>query len=132
MRERGIEYRLKKKVWFPAINKSIAKLKEQKKEFKITALCQSFDVCRQAYYKRGKKPTRKRLATHVIVSEVMGIRKRLPMLGGRKLLNKLKPRFIELEIEIGRDRFFDLLRKQELLIAPRKRYVKTTHSYLCN
>ena len=64
-----------------------------------------------------------------MLSEVLAIRKRQPMLGGRKLLIMLKPIFKELNIEIGRDRFFNLLRKNNLLVQKRKKYVRTTQSY---
>lgn len=64
-----------------------------------------------------------------MLSEVLVIRKRQPMLGGRKLLIMLKPIFKELNIEIGRDRFFNLLRKNNLLVQKRKNYVRTTQSY---
>ena len=40
----------------------------------------------------------------------------------------LKPRLIEMGIKIGRDKFFEYLRLEGLLIRPKRKYTKTTHS----
>lgn len=52
----------------------------------------------------------------------------MPRLGTRKLYHLLKKAFNTERIEIGRDRLFDLLRDEGLLIARRKKYTKTTDS----
>lgn len=44
------------------------------------------------------------------------------------MLTMLEPQFAEHHLKIGRDRFFNLLREQQMLIRPRRRYVRTTHS----
>ncbi len=56
------------------------------------------------------------------------MRNRQPKLGGRKLYRLLKPLMIDVKIAMGRDRFFDFLRANQLLIERRRRYVKTTDS----
>lgn len=48
--------------------------------------------------------------------------------GGRPLLDIIQPDLAERNIKIGRDRFYDLLRKNDMLIRPRRRYVRTTNS----
>ena len=64
----------------------------------------------------------------VIKSMVMSIRREMPRLGTRKLYYLLKESFRRNGISIGRDRLFDLLREEELLIIKKKKYTKTTNS----
>ncbi len=52
----------------------------------------------------------------------------MPILGGRKLYYLLKEEIALLTEPIGRDKFFDLLRTNGLLIRPKKYRVKTTDS----
>lgn len=52
----------------------------------------------------------------------------LPRLGTRKLYYLLKARFEKEGIKIGRDALFQYLKRENLLIYPKKRYTKTTFS----
>lgn len=52
----------------------------------------------------------------------------MPRLGTRKLYYLLKESFRRDGISIGRDRLFDLLREEGLLIVKKKKYTKTTDS----
>jgi putative transposase len=58
----------------------------------------------------------------------MAIRRQMPRLGTRKLYYLLKESFRKEGISIGRDRLFDLLRQEDLLIIRKKKYTKTTDS----
>lgn len=58
----------------------------------------------------------------------MRIRREMPRLGTRKLFYLLKESFLRDGISIGRDRLFDLLREEGLLIVKKKKYTKTTDS----
>lgn len=78
-------------------------------------------------YKRERK--KKYLNEDLIVSLVLDERKLQPRLGGRKLFHTLDGEFIKHGIEIGRDRFFDVLREHNLLIRRKKRVARTTDSY---
>jgi len=49
-------------------------------------------------------------------------------MGGKKVHGKLAPEFENAGIKCGRDKFFDVLRQENLLIRYRKRFVKTTQS----
>jgi transposase InsO family protein len=51
------------------------------------------------------------------------------MIGGKKLYKLLKPDMNKVGENIGRDKFFDILRKHKLLVKRRKKYVRTTDSY---
>lgn len=64
----------------------------------------------------------------LLVQLVHELRKDLPRLGGRKLYHLLAPRMAELQVTMGRDQFFDLLRRERLLIRRRYRRVRTTMS----
>jgi transposase InsO family protein len=52
----------------------------------------------------------------------------MPRIGGRKLYRLLLPDFDRLGYKLGRDRFFDLLKAENLLIIRRKRKRPTTDS----
>jgi len=51
----------------------------------------------------------------------------MPKLGGRKLLGLIEPR-LPPELSLGRDSFFDFLRRHGLLVGKRRRRIKTTYS----
>ncbi len=57
------------------------------------------------------------------------IRRYQPRIGGKKLYKLLKADLDKLEGSIGRDKFFDILRKHRLLVKRRKKYVTTTDSW---
>lgn len=62
------------------------------------------------------------------MSQVQNRRKKLPMLGGKKLYKIIEPELKKLGIEIGRDKFFEVLRRNGQLIRRKKRFTKTTNS----
>ena len=55
-------------------------------------------------------------------------RKLLPRIGTRKLHYLIKGELDQKGIKFGRDKLFDLLRFNDLLIKPRRRYTQTTMS----
>jgi len=59
---------------------------------------------------------------------VLNLRVRMPRLGTRKLYFLLREKFVVRGIKLGRDAFFALLRREHLLIRPKKNYTKTTNS----
>lgn len=63
-----------------------------------------------------------------VKSMVQVIRMEMPRLGTRKLYVLLEERFKQNHIKIGRDAFFAYLRKENMLIKPKKKYIKTTNS----
>ena len=82
---------------------------------------------RQVYYRSTKRTqTRKNKASQVI-KLVENLRLKMPKLGGRKLYFLLRE---ELKcLKIGRDRFFDILRANHLLIIAKRSYHITTNSH---
>jgi transposase InsO family protein len=82
----------------------------------------------QAYHKHQNKTLRLGTEEGLILEQIHRIRKLQPRCGGRKLHIELQGFFKENEIIMGRDKFFDLLRKNKLLVRKRKRNVYTTMS----
>lgn len=58
----------------------------------------------------------------------MNERIRMPRVGTRKLYFLIKDRLQERSIKMGRDVLFNFLRAEQLLIKPRRCYIKTTNS----
>lgn len=90
----------------------------------MDTLCGLFGKRRQTYYKKKKYSTAEAFQSEVIIQMIANERKRMPRLGGRKLYFKIRPQLSE-ELHIGRDKFFDLLRQNNLLVR-RKRYRAVT------
>jgi transposase InsO family protein len=63
----------------------------------------------------------------MVIKLVQELRRYQPRIGGKKLYRLLKEDLCELG-GIGRDKFFDILRKAGLLVARKKKYVRTTDS----
>ncbi len=92
-------------------------------------VCHYFGYSRQAFYKHRIHQETTLAEEQKILVAVIAIRKRQPMIGARKIQYLLRQQRKQLGIGIGRDRLFTLLREHQLLIAPKKKYVKTTNSY---
>ena len=88
-----------------------------------------FDLTRQGHWRWAVGEPRAALATEVIVQLVMEIRRRMPRLGGRKLHHLLRPDLERMGLALGRDRLFEVLGEQGLLIEPRRRSTRTTNSF---
>lgn len=66
----------------------------------------------------------------MVIQLVQAERRYQPKIGGKKLYHMLKPDLERLGGQcIGRDKFFDILRKAGLLVKRRKKYVRTTDSW---
>lgn len=83
---------------------------------------------RQYYYKHCKELEAKRCKEREVLKLVHSKRRVLPRLGTRKIYHQIKPAIQSMGLKIGRDNLFTLLRTNELLIKPTKRYVSTTNS----
>lgn len=94
----------------------------------LQLLCSLFGKTRQAFYDHSWRNSDEQLQDGVVVDLVLQIRKCLPKVGGLKLLHMLKNDFSQHSIFIGRDSFFSLLKRQNLLVRKTKRYVITTDS----
>lgn len=69
------------------------------------------------------------MKTLIITEKVKQHRCIHPRMGARKTLKVLSPGLEKIGIQIGRDKFFDLLRANRLLVKRRRNYAVTTQSY---
>ncbi|MFT3752298.1 MAG: IS3 family transposase [Paludibacter sp.] len=90
-------------------------------------MCDLFGRSRQAYYQRNKYNYKEEVKEEILLQLVEIQRELMPKIGGRKLLELIQPR-LPTELSIGRDSFFDFLRRYGLLVGKRRRRVKTTYS----
>lgn len=89
-------------------------------------------ITRQNYYARRKARQRRKVDASLVLLLVIEERKIQPRLGTRKLHFLLKGILAKEGVEVGRDRFFELLREQGLLLAPKPaEYPCTTNSHHC-
>jgi Transposase and inactivated derivatives len=82
----------------------------------------------QAYHKQNKQSVIKEVNEKFILEQIDLIRKQQPRCGGRKLFIMLQSFLKQHNIVIGRDKFFALLKRNQLLVRKRKRSVHTTNS----
>lgn len=94
----------------------------------LEKLCRLFGKSRQAFYDHSWRRSDDQMQQAIIIDLVRAARKKLPKVGTVKLLYLLKDDFAAHKISIGRDSFFKLLRKQDLLVKPKKRFIRTTMS----
>jgi putative transposase len=89
--------------------------------------CYLFGIDRQVYYRKIRRKVSKQNKAEEVISMVNDIRKTMPRIGTRKLYHLLLDK-LEL-MKIGRDKFFDILRANHLLIQPKRSYHVTTNSH---
>lgn len=80
-----------------------------------------FGKSRQAHYKRVSRENELAMQQVIIIKLVEGIRADMPKIGGRKLYFMLRETMLAHDIDIGRDRFFDVLSAFGYLVRRRKR-----------
>lgn len=89
--------------------------------------CHLFGINRQVYYRKIRRRACKQTKAGQVVAMIMEIRKSMPRIGVRKLYYLLFDKLQQLKI--GRDKFFDILRANHLLIQPKRSYHVTTNSH---
>lgn len=65
----------------------------------------------------------------LIIELVQQIRRCNKKMGGKKLYSLLQAEIYCIDASMGRDKFFDLLREQGMLVRRRRKYAVTTQSY---
>lgn len=76
-----------------------------------------------------QKKEKHQLNVSCVLSLVHRVRRDHPRSGGKKLYKWLKPDIRAQGIKLGRDRFFDVLAANDLLIKKRRKHAYTTNSY---
>lgn len=94
----------------------------------MNVLCRLAGMSRQNYYKQRRVRERLSVDEQLVLELVRRERARQPRLGGRKLLHVLGAEFGQAGVSIGRDRFFALLGRFDLLIPRKRRAARTTDS----
>lgn len=91
-------------------------------------LCELTGMTRQNYYKRRSVHERLSVDERLVLELVARERWRQPKLGGRKLLGLIESDLRSAGVALGRDRFFALLKREDLLIACKNTGIRTTNS----
>ena len=86
-----------------------------------------FGINRQIYYRSTKRSRTSKNKAEQVVELVENIRMKMPKIGGRKLYFILNEPLKTLKI--GRDKFFNILKANHLLITPKRSYHITTNSH---
>lgn len=94
----------------------------------IRDLCKHVGMSRQNFYKGRKVPQRKKVDEQRVKRLVEAERAIQPRLGGMKLHHMLREKLEAEGIRLGRDRFFEVLRKQALLLEPLPKAPRRTNS----
>lgn len=95
----------------------------------LGSFCRLLGVTRQAYYQHFWYREQLAFEDELIVCEVLKIRKNHRHMGGRKLYELLQPFLLEHQIKMGRDRLFDVLSANNLLVRRKKKQTITTNSF---
>jgi len=93
-------------------------------------ICSWFGISRQAHYQLCRRQQHQVEQEQDIVAQVQAIRQRHPRMGGRKVWHELQPELRRKGLEIGRDRFFELLARYDLLLPQPRQKRRTTWSGL--
>ena len=92
----------------------------------LQQLCRAAGFSRQAYYQGRARQEKRHHREARALEHVRALRAQLPRLGARKIYHEAYHQFRELKI--GRDALLRLLRREDLLVKRRRRYVSTTDS----
>ena len=85
-------------------------------------------MSRQNYYKARKARKRHQVDEQLVKQLVEAERAIQPRLGGLKLHRMLRDELAAEGVSLGRDRFFEVLRNQALLLEPLPKAPRTTNS----
>jgi putative transposase len=98
----------------------------------VSAVCRKVGITRQNYYARRKTRQSRRVDAELVVALVKAERQIQPRLGTRKLHFLLQATLARAGVRLGRDRFLEVLRAHDLLLAPKPAaYPCTTNSHHC-
>lgn len=97
----------------------------------IKLLTGLFGKTRQAYYKLINQDIKQVLEEEIILEIIKKLRKKVKTSrwGVRKIHSLIKEDLRKHSIKMGRDKLFDLLRSNNMLVKPRKRHFFTTQSH---
>lgn len=91
-------------------------------------MCEVLGYSRDAYYKRCKRRRSRWVRRGVVLKLVKDERRDQPRVGTRKLQRHIQPGLSRAGFTVGRDKLFQILREEELLVKRKRRFSKTTYS----
>lgn len=94
----------------------------------LSRCCRLFGVSRQAIYQAQNRIEKRAVELAKVKPLVQAVRMEMPRIGTRKLYYLIKSELISLNIKIGRDALFTYLKSENMLVKPKKNYIKTTNS----
>jgi transposase InsO family protein len=94
----------------------------------VSELCEHAGMSRQNFYKVRKARQRRRVDEQLVKRLVEAERALQPRLGGLKLHRMLREELEAEDVRLGRDRFFEVLKNQALLLEPLPKAPRTTNS----
>jgi len=86
----------------------------------VRAICRRFGISRAAFYKGRKARARKDVNEGLVLALVRQERAVNPCAGTRKLLVAIRPELNKAGFDIGRNRLGELLKREGLLVEPRR------------
>jgi putative transposase len=92
-------------------------------------VCNYMHVHRDAYYKCKERHQQRKSVESRVVDLVKQERTIQPRVGTRKLFKELRWTFQQSGFKMGRDRLFEVLRSNDMLVKRKKASFKTTNSY---
>jgi len=95
----------------------------------IEQACQCYNLHRDAYYKFKIRKQGKETIEKQVLELVKEERIEQPRVGTRKLYEALESTFEAMDLKVGRDKLFHILREHEMLVKRKKASCKTTDSY---
>lgn len=87
-----------------------------------------FGKSRQAFHQMETRKTKNSVNNEILLMYVKEIRKQTSRIGTRKMYEMLQDIIKTNSIKIGRDKFFALLKGNDLLVKKRRKHVRTTDS----
>ena len=94
----------------------------------VSILCDRTGMSRQNYYAARRHRQCRQIDEDLVVELVKAERKIQPRIGGRKLLYLIQSDMVKAGVSIGRDRFFELLKSNDLLVERKRIWPRTTNS----
>jgi putative transposase len=94
----------------------------------LSRCCRLFGISRQAIYQAEHRCRKRKDELAPVKNMVMELRMDMPRLGTRKVHHLIKDELEQKQIKMGRDALFSYLRRENMLIRPKKNYTRTTYS----
>jgi len=94
----------------------------------VSEVCAIAAMSRQNFYKTRRSRQRRAVDVKLVRQVVESERALQPRIGGLKLHSMFKDKLAAEGVRLGRDRFFDVLREQDLLVQPLPKAPRTTDS----